>query len=312
MLSIMFAGTPDFALRHFYALLSAGKRVVCVLTKPDRPVGRGHKMTANSVKKLADKNKIPILQPESLHSKEIKELISTFNIDIMVVVAYGLMLPQNILDIPILGCINVHGSLLPRWRGAAPIQRALCAGDRETGVTIIRMNSRLDAGDILYQATCPIESFDTSATLYNKLANLGVTSLLKTLDMLGSKTDKSWRQNEQEVSYAHKLTVEEARINWSLSAIQLERFIRAFNPWPGSYFFINNTLIKVWKASVFPPVSGYLIGQIIRADKHGIQVVTSDGILNLEELQIAGKKIVTTQDLLNSRYNFFIPGSIMN
>ncbi|VFP78472.1 Methionyl-tRNA formyltransferase [Candidatus Erwinia haradaeae] len=311
MLSIMFAGTPDFAVRHLSALLSAGKQVVCVLTKPDKAFGRGKKMTINLVKRLAEKNKIPILQLESLYGPEAQELISAFNFNIMIVVAYGLILPKNILEVPSLGCINVHASLLPLWRGAAPIQRSLCSGDRETGVTIIRMNDKLDGGDILYQEACPIESFDTTATLYNKLANLGVTSLLKTLDMLERKTDRAWKQDETQVSYANKLRVEEARLNWSVSATQLERCIRAFNPWPGSYFLVNNTLIKVWKASVLPSVSGYLTGQIIRADKHGIQVMSSDGILNLEELQIAGKKITKVQDLLNSRYKFFIPGNVI-
>ncbi|VFP81767.1 methionyl-tRNA formyltransferase [Candidatus Erwinia haradaeae] len=311
MLRIMFAGTPDFAVRHLSALLSSGKEIVCVLTKPDKASGRGKKMTINSVKQLAEKNKIPILQLESLNSPEAQELISSFNFNIMIVVAYGLILPKSILEVPSFGCINVHASLLPSWRGAAPIQRSLCFGDRETGVTIIRMNDKLDAGDILYQQVCPIESCDTTATLANKLANLGVTSLLKTLDMLERKTDRAWKQDETRVSYASKIRVEEARLNWSESATKLERCIRAFNPWPGSYFLVNNTLIKVWRASVFPSVSGYLTGQIIRADKNGIQVMSSDGILNLEELQISGKKIIQAQDLLNSRYKFFIPGSVI-
>ncbi|VFP87122.1 methionyl-tRNA formyltransferase [Candidatus Erwinia haradaeae] len=311
-LKIIFAGTSEFAKYHLHALLLSHCKVVLVLTRPDRPSGRGQKNNVSPVKKLAEESRIPIFQPESLDSQAEKDIISAFNADIIVVVAYGLIFPQAILEIPRLGCINVHASLLPKWRGAAPIQRALCAGDSETGVSIIKMDSRLDTGDILHRVSCPIHFSDTTATLYNKLANLGSLGLLTTLTELENNTYNFRIQGETQASYAYKLTKAEARLNWSLSAVQLERCIRAFNPWPVSYFMIGNQCIKVWKASVLPSVSDRRPGEIIKAEKEGIQVVTADGILNIQELQLAGKNKITVQALLNSYHPWCTIGKLIS
>ncbi|VFP85697.1 methionyl-tRNA formyltransferase [Candidatus Erwinia haradaeae] len=311
-LKIIFAGTSEFAKYHLNALLLSHYKVVSVITQPDRPAGRGQKNSASPVKKLAEESRIPILQPESLNSQAEQDIISEFNADIIIVVAYGLMFPQEILKIPRLGCINVHASLLPRWRGAAPIQRALCAGDSETGVSIIKMDSRLDTGDILHRESCPIHFSDTTATLYNKLANLGSVSLLTTLTKLENNTYNLQTQGKTQDSYAYKLTKTEARLNWSLSAVQLERYIRAFNPWPVSYFMIDDQCIKVWKASVLPSVNDRRPGEIIKAEKEGIQIFTADGILNIQELQLAGKNKITAQALLNSNPSWCTIGKLLS
>ncbi|EMF1898466.1 methionyl-tRNA formyltransferase [Enterobacter roggenkampii] len=308
-LRIIFAGTPDFAARHLDALLSSGHQVVGVFTQPDRPAGRGKKLMPSPVKVLAEEHGLPVFQPASLRPQENQQLVADLNADVMVVVAYGLILPKAVLDTPRLGCINVHGSLLPRWRGAAPIQRALWAGDAETGVTIMKMDVGLDTGDMLYKLACPITSDDTSATLYDKLAELGPQGLIETLQQLADNTAKPEVQDDALVTYAEKLSKEEARIDWSLSAAQLERCIRAFNPWPMSWLEIDGQPVKVWKASVISGATTAEPGTIIDASKNGIQVATAQGILNLESLQPAGKKAMSAQDLLNSRREWFIPGN---
>ena len=307
-LRIIFAGTPDFAARHLDALLSSGHHVVGVFTQPDRPAGRGKKLMPSPVKVLAEENGLPIFQPASLRPQENQQLIADLHADVMVVVAYGLILPKAVLDMPRLGCINVHGSLLPRWRGAAPIQRALWAGDEETGVTIMQMDVGLDTGDMLYKLVCPITDEDTSATLYDKLAGLGPAGLIETLAQLANGTAQPQVQDEAQVTYAEKLSKEEARVDWSLSAAQLERCIRAFNPWPMSWLEIDGQPLKIWKASVIDTGTTAEPGTIVDATKQGIQVATGDGILNVESLQPAGKKAMSAQDLLNSRREWFVPG----
>ena len=308
-LRIIFAGTPDFAARHLDALLSSGHKVVGVFTQPDRPAGRGKKLMPSPVKVLGEEHGLPIFQPASLRPQENQQLVADLNADVMVVVAYGLILPKAVLDMPRLGCVNVHGSLLPRWRGAAPIQRSLWAGDAETGVTIMKMDVGLDTGDMLYKLACPITNEDTSATLYDKLANLGPQGLIETLQQLADNTATPEVQDDALVTYAEKLSKEEAQLDWSLSAAQLERCIRAFNPWPMSWMMIDDQPVKVWKASVIDGDTSEEPGTIIEASKQGIQVATAKGILNLESLQPAGKKAMSAQDLLNSRREWFIPGN---
>ena len=308
-LRIIFAGTPDFAARHLDALLSSGHNVVGVFTQPDRPAGRGKKLMPSPVKVLAQEKGIPVFQPASLRPQDNQQLVSDLHADVMVVVAYGLLLPKAVLDMPRLGCINVHGSLLPRWRGAAPIQRSLWAGDTETGVTIMQMDVGLDTGDMLYKLACPITAEDTSGTLYDKLANLGPQGLIETLKQLAAGTANPVEQDEELVTHAQKLSKEEARIDWSLSAAQLERCIRAFNPWPMSWIEIDGQPIKVWQASVINTATAAVPGTIIEATKQGIQVATNDGILKLLSLQPAGKKAMSAQDLLNSRREWFAPGN---
>jgi len=310
-LKIIFAGTPDFAAQHLTALLASEHQVVGVFTQPDRPAGRGNKLTPSPVKVLALEHNIPLFQPKSLRPEENQQLVADLHADLMVVVAYGLILPKAVLEMPRLGCINVHGSLLPRWRGAAPIQRSLWAGDSETGVTIMQMDVGLDTGDMLYKLSCPIESSDTSATLYNKLAQLGPTGMLATIQQLADGSAKPEVQDETAVNYAEKLSKEEARLDWSLSAAQLERCIRAFNPWPMSYFMVEDQPVKVWSAQVLPHQANSQPGEIVHADKKGIQIATSDGVLNITELQPAGKKAMKAQDILNSRREWFIQGNVL-
>ncbi|WP_241623127.1 methionyl-tRNA formyltransferase [Rosenbergiella australiborealis] len=311
-LKIIFAGTPDFAAKHLEVLLSSSYQVIGVFTQPDRPAGRGKKLMPSPVKVLAEEKGIPVFQPESLRSAEQQQLVAELNADVMIVVAYGLLLPAKVLEMPKLGCLNVHGSLLPTWRGAAPIQRALWAGDTMTGITIMQMDVGLDTGDMLFKVSCPITPEDTSATLYDKLAQLGPQALLDSLILLEQNQLTPEKQDNTLATYAHKLSKEEARLDWNLSASALERCIRAFNPWPFSYFVVNEQSIKVWRASVIASHESYTPGTILAAERSGIQVATSEGILNLEIMQPAGKKAMSAQDLLNSRQEWFIPGTVLN
>lgn len=308
-LRIIFAGTPDFAAKHLAKLLSSKHQIIGVFTQPDRPAGRGNKLHASPVKLLAEQYNIPVFQPISLKPEQNQSLISELQADIMVVVAYGLILPKAVLDMPRLGCVNVHGSLLPKWRGAAPIQRALWAGDQQTGITIMQMDVGLDTGDMLHKVTCAILPTDTSATLYDKLADLGPNTLLTTLEQFSLGQLVAEPQDNDLATYADKLSKEEAKLDWNLSAAQLERCVRAFNPWPISYFYIEDQPIKVWCAEAIAQCVTVSPGTIIQADKQGIQIATSDGILNITQLQPAGKKPMAVQDILNSRKEWFIAGT---
>ncbi|CAH7047752.1 10-formyltetrahydrofolate:L-methionyl-tRNA(fMet) N-formyltransferase [Vibrio chagasii] len=308
-LRIVFAGTPDFAARHLAALLSSEHEVIAVYTQPDRPAGRGKKLTASPVKNIALENNIPVYQPENFKSDEAKQELADLNADIMVVVAYGLLLPQVVLDTPRLGCINVHGSILPRWRGAAPIQRSIWAGDKETGVTIMQMDIGLDTGDMLSIATLPIEATDTSASMYEKLAGLGPDALVECLADIASGKAVAEKQDDELANYAKKLSKEEARINWSDDAAHIERCVRAFNPWPMSHFEAAENSIKVWQSRVAEQTSDKAAGTILQADKTGIYVATGQGVLVLDQLQVPGKKAMSVQDILNSRASWFEVGT---
>ncbi|GEM76262.1 methionyl-tRNA formyltransferase [Vibrio sagamiensis] len=308
-LRIVFAGTPDFAARHLAALLSSEHEVIAVYTQPDRPAGRGKKLTASPVKTIALEHDIPVYQPQNFKSDEAKQELADLNADIMVVVAYGLLLPQIVLDTPKLGCINVHGSILPRWRGAAPIQRSIWAGDEETGVTIMQMDIGLDTGDMLSIATLPIEATDTSAIMYEKLAQLGPNALIECLADIAAGKAKPVKQDDALANYAQKLSKEEARINWSDDAEHIERCVRAFNPWPMSHFMAADNSIKVWQSRVVDQSSDQPAGTILQADKTGIYVATGNGTLVLEQLQVPGKKAMPVQDILNSRSAWFEIGT---
>ncbi|WP_375751968.1 methionyl-tRNA formyltransferase [Vibrio sp. HN007] len=310
-LRIVFAGTPDFAARHLAALLSSEHEVIAVYTQPDRPAGRGKKLTASPVKNIAVDNNIPVYQPENFKSDEAKQELADLNADIMVVVAYGLLLPQQVLDTPKLGCINVHGSILPRWRGAAPIQRSIWAGDKETGVTIMQMDIGLDTGDMLKIATLPIEATDTSASMYEKLAELGPEALVDCLADIADGKAEPEKQDDDLANYASKLSKEEAKIDWSQEAEFIERCVRAFNPWPMSYFSVAENNVKVWKSRAESSDSGKPAGTVIKADKTGIYVATAKGTLVLESIQIPGKKAMPVQDVLNSKSSWFEAGSIL-
>lgn len=304
-LKLVFAGTPDFAAKHLTALLEAQFNVVAIYTQPDRPAGRGKKLTASAVKEVAIEQNISVLQPENFKTQESIEQLTRLNADIMIVVAYGLILPLSVLQLPRLGCLNVHGSLLPRWRGAAPIQRAIWAGDVETGVTIMQMNAGLDTGDMLSKVSCPIAADETSASLYEKLALQAPQVLVETIMQLTNGLLKAEVQDENLANYAKKLSKAEALINWLDDADFIERCVRAFNPWPTSYFQLQGKAIKVHQASLATTLSDKPAGTIICADKKGIQVATGKGILNLEIIQLAGKKAMAVQDILNSRRELF-------
>jgi len=311
-LKIVFAGTPDFAARHLAALLSSEHEIIAVYTQPDRPAGRGKKLTASPVKNIAVEHDIAVYQPENFKSDEAKQQLADLNADLMVVVAYGLLLPQAVLDTPKLGCINVHGSILPRWRGAAPIQRSIWAGDKETGVTIMQMDIGLDTGDMLKIATLPIEATDTSASMYEKLAELGPQALVECLTDIANGTAVAEKQDDELANYAKKLSKEEARINWSDDAAHIERCVRAFNPWPMSHFEAAENSIKVWQSRVEAQSADKPAGTILRADKSGIYVATGQGVLVLEQLQVPGKKAMPVQDILNARASWFEVGSVLS
>lgn len=313
-LNIIFAGTPDFAATHLQALLNSEHNVIAVYTQPDKPAGRGKKLQASPVKQLAEAHHIPVYQPKSLRKEEAQSELQALNADVMVVVAYGLILPEAVLKAPKYGCLNVHGSLLPRWRGAAPIQRSIWAGDTETGVTIMQMDIGLDTGDMLHKVTTPILATETSASLYAKLAELAPPALLEVLNGLTSGQFKPEKQQDEQANYAEKLTKEEAKLDWNMTACQLERNIRAFNPAPMAYLtlMVNEVeeRIKVYQAEVLPHQEK-AVGTVLAVDKNGIQIATQQGVLNITQLQPAGKKPMSVQDFLNGRGDWFKVGSVL-
>lgn len=305
-LKVIFAGTPDFAAKHLSALLESEHEVIAVYTQPDRPAGRGKKLTASPVKVLAEENAIPVYQPQLLKAPEAQEELALLNADLMVVVAYGLILPIAVLNAPKLGCINVHGSILPKWRGAAPIQRAIWAGDAETGVTIMQMDEGLDTGDMLHIATLPITPEDTSATLYDKLAELGPKALVEVVDNFESY--RPTKQDDSMATYAKKLSKEEALINWADNAKQIERNIRAFNPWPVAWMKVEDQNVKVWSATVVTLDKEVKPGTIVSANKEGITIATGRDALCITTLQIPGKKALPASDVINARQTWFEVG----
>lgn len=313
---IVFAGTPDFAAKHLAALIAANNLdVVAVYTQPDRPAGRGKKLQPSAVKSLALAHNLPVEQPVNFKSEDAVATLTAYNADVMVVVAYGLLLPQVVLDTPRLGCINVHGSLLPRWRGAAPIQRAIWAGDTVTGVTIMQMDAGLDTGPMLSRVELPIQTDDTSASIYEKLATIGPEALVDALNKLSAGLLSPEAQSDSEATYAKKLSKEEATIDWQNEAAFIERCIRAFNPWPGTEFYAGEHRVKVWQARVLTAdlvtESPAKAGIVLAANKDGIDIQCGEGVLRLLSLQPPGKKPMACQDLLNSRSHWFTVGQLI-
>ena len=304
-LNIIFAGTPDFAGKHLSALIASEHNVVAVYSQPDRPAGRGKKLMASAVKNIALAHDIAVYQPINFKEQEAVSELASLNADIMIVVAYGLILPKNVLTTPRMGCLNVHGSLLPRWRGAAPIQRAIWAGDTQTGITIMQMDEGLDTGDMLSKTVCNIDADETSSSLYDKLALQAPATLIDTVNKLAKGELTPEVQNNDLASYAKKLSKEEALINWTDDAEFIARCVRSFNPWPMSYFTVEGLSIKVHKASFINIQSDKSVGCVIQADKSGIQVNTGHGIINLEVLQFPGKKAMPVQDILNGKKALF-------
>lgn len=307
-LRIIFAGTPDFAARHLQALIDSEHDVIAVYTQPDRPAGRGQQLQPSAVKQLALQHNISVLQPKSLKKAPAQQELASLNADLMVVVAYGLILPQVVLDTPKLGCINVHGSLLPRWRGAAPIQRAIWAGDTDTGITIMQMDAGLDTGAMLSKVYCPIKDTDTSASLYDTLAQLGPDALLQALQNLPQLQQQAQPQDNALATYAEKLHKDEALLDFSKSAAALEREIRAFNPWPVSYLNLVQGTVKVWQATVGASNDGKAAGTVVSADKHGIRIACAEGALVITQLQPPGKKAMSAADFLNGRADWLSQG----
>lgn len=296
---IIFAGTPDFAVPALQMLIDSKHEICAVYTQPDRPAGRGRKLAPSVVKALALSTGIPVFQPETLKTDEDLNQLASMNADLMIVVAYGIILPQVILDAPKLGCINIHGSLLPRWRGAAPIHRAVIAGDEMTGVTIMKLVKKLDAGDMLHKESCVIEPYHTSSDLHDKLAELGAIGLEKVLNQIEAGSVISEKQDETLVTYAEKVEKSEAILDWNQSAIELDRKIRGLNSWPVAQTLFNGKVMRVWKARLTDDESKLSSGTIVQQGKQ-MSVVTGEGVIELLEIQLPGGKRIETQAFLNA------------
>lgn len=297
-MKIIFAGTPAFAVPSLRALLQSDHTIACVLTQPDKPAGRNLQLQESAIKKLAKEHRLSLFQPATLKDKSIQALLNTLQADVMVVAAYGLLLPQAVLDIPKQGCINIHASVLPRWRGAAPIQRAIEAGDKITGITIMNMDVGLDTGDILCQQSLPIMPNDNAGTLTAKMAQLGADLIVKTIHNLEHITPK--KQTEEGACYASKIDKSERKINWCDSAIKIIRKIHAFNPSPGTLTTLNGSLLKLWDANLGAEKSDGdpHPGQIVAITKDGIIIATGSGTLCITSLQMAGANRLTAQDFV--------------
>ena len=307
-LRIIFAGTPDFAAIHLNGIIELGKhRVIAVYCQPDRPAGRGKAIKPGPVKQLAADNGIPIYQPVNFKDAASRDQLHALNADLMVVVAYGLLLPAAVLQAPRLGCINVHASLLPRWRGAAPIQRAIEAGDDESGIVIMQMDEGLDTGDMLLEARCLLSADETAGSLHDKLAALGVPTLNRALDLIATRQIKATKQDDRNSCYAHKIGKGELAIDWRQPAIQLERKIRAFNPFPVAYTALDKQRVKIWRAQTGAQ-SGEP-GTIIGADKKSIVVACGEGSLTLQQIQLPGGKVLDIPAVMNSKADQFRIGT---
>lgn len=305
-LKIIFAGTPDIAATVLKELLTTPHDIVAVYTQPDRPSGRGRKLMASPVKQLAIEHNIPVEQPKSLKQEPAQHQLKQYEADVMVVVAYGLILPQAVLDIPVHGCINVHVSLLPRWRGAAPIQHAILAGDQESGVTIMQMDAGLDTGPILLQQGCPITASETSGTLHDKLAELGADNLIKTLSLLVDDKLSPQPQTNEHASYANKINKADAQIKWQQTAKAIDCAIRAYNPWPIAYTHHHDSVIRIWQAQLSATKNTeQKPGTIVAMNKQQLEVQTGDGILTITKIQLPGAKALPLNAILNGRPELF-------
>lgn len=304
-LNIIFAGTPEFAAEHLRTLINSEHNVIAVYSQPDRPAGRGRKLTASPVKALALEHDIPVYQPLNFKTEEAVQELEALNADLMVVVAYGLILPQVILDAPRLGCVNVHASLLPRWRGAAPIHRSLLAGDKKTGVTIMQMDAGLDTGDMLVKAECDILPTDTSQVLHDRLIEVGGPALLEALSQLEAGTAEPEQQDNELANYAHKLEKAEGQIDWTQAAEEIDRQIRGLTPWPGAFTTWSGDNVRVHKARFESADAGNPAGNIVAMSNDGFTVATGSGTLVIETLQLPGKKAMAVKDILNARREQF-------
>lgn len=310
-LRIIFAGTPEFAAVHLSALINSEHEVIAVYSQPDRPAGRGKKLQPSPVKQVALEHNIEVYQPLNFKDPADIAELNALQADVMIVVAYGLLLPQAVLDAPKYGCLNVHASLLPRWRGAAPIQRCIEAGDKVTGITIMQMDAGLDTGAMLHKVSTGIALDETGGSLHDRLASLGPDSLLTTLAQLQAGTLQPEQQNDALANYAHKLKKEEALLDWSQSAETLALRVRAFNPFPVAYTLLGNERIRVLQASAIDKVTQLQPGTIANVSAEGIEVACADGVLRLEQIQLAGKKAMMVADVINGQPTLFQPNYVL-
>lgn len=304
MLKVIYAGTPDFSVAALQALINSEHEVVAVYTQPDRPAGRGRKLTPSPVKQVALEYDIPVYQPLNFKADEDKQALIDLGADLMVVAAYGLILPPAILDAPRLGCINIHASILPRWRGAAPIQRSILAGDAETGITIMQMDVGLDTGDMLSKVTCEIDNEMTASQLHDQLMEMGGKALMDIMPAIESESLQPEKQDESLVTYAEKLQKAEATIDWKQSATQIALQIRAFNAWPVSqtlYYKGDKELVmRIWQAQPLSQSTDADPGKVIAVQKKSFHVATGDGVLEVTEIQMPGKKPMAVAAFLNA------------
>ena len=306
-LKIIFAGTPRFAVPIFRALIDSSHRVLAVYTQPDRPTGRGRKIMESPIKTLAQQHAITVIQPIFLRDEEEKKKLVAMSPDVMVVVAYGLILPPLMLNSFRFGCVNVHASLLPRWRGAAPVQRAILAGDRETGVSIILMDKDVDTGDVLARKSCPILSDDTAANLYDRLSLISTDLLLDLLKKLEKGDVQLEKQDKTLVTYASKIQKREVLMNWKKSAAELVRQIHAFNPTPVAFTYFAGGSMRIWQARALNKETDLKPGTLVSMNKKGIYVSTGSGILQLCQVQFPGRRVCSANDFINAYGNQLIP-----
>jgi methionyl-tRNA formyltransferase len=303
---IIYAGTPDFAVAPLQSLIDAGYNVIAVYTQPDRPAGRGREPRPSPVKQKALEHGIPVFQPESLKFEDDQKTLRDLNPDLMIVTAYGLLLPKAVLDIPRLGCINVHASLLPRWRGAAPIQRAILAGDKQTGITIMQMDEGLDTGDMLAEQVCDIRHDDTGSSLHDRLMAMGAEILMEMLrDFIQGKITPQ-KQDDAFATYARKLSKQEADIDWLLPAEQIHYSVRAFNAWPVAFTHWQKKnkqdVLRIWQTEVLEKTSAKAAGTVLSCGRDGIDVATGEGVLRLLQVQPSGKKVMAASDFSNAHH----------
>lgn len=299
-LSLIFAGTPEFSVPALEALIASRHRVVAVYTQPDRPSGRGQQVTMSAAKQCALRHEIPVEQPPTLKDVAAVERLAHWSSDLMIVVAYGLLLPKNVLETPRLGCVNIHASLLPRWRGAAPIQRAIQSGDQETGITIMQMDVGLDTGPMLLERVTPIGPRETAATLHDRLASIGAEAIVEAIDTIAAGRATPRAQPQEGATYAAKIRKEEALIDWTKPAVEIDRLVRAFNPWPIAETRWNGQQLRVWEASPLATKVSAAPGTVIATSAAGIDVATGHSVLQLTRVQAAGRKAMPAADFLKA------------